>query len=513
MPGITYQVGLYLGDRFCRGASPPGPPGRDDGPEQRRRLVVHERDGRRDGPLHRANRRRRVRVRGRAAARWRSIEEEIAVRGQARARAAGGPRDRTTGRSSTRRCGPTTPSRSRCASSALDFPGITEANFGVLDFASGPELVEALAEHAHPVSNLVWADRHGSIGYKTVGRIPLRHGGCPDLPKPGWTGEYEWDGWIPYEELPRARSIPRRGFVVTANNRIAPEDYPHHITSDYLDGYRAHRIEELLAGARTSTTWTSFESMQTDMLSIPGLETAHRLARLRPRDQRELTAIERLRSWDGRHEPGLDRGDDLPGVHAAARRARSPRAAIGDRDLSERWLDRADNGFIAHVTSPWRWQSHLLDALGGGRRGADRRARGTSSPSMRCAARSTTSRTGFGPDPRPWRWGRVHPLVFPHALGAANPCSRRIFNRRLEVGGAQETVAQVGWDPNDPLHGDLGAVLADGRRPDRPRALALAGVHRPVGPPGEPALRRPPAGLAGGPHPADGGRGPLGNLL
>src|SRR6266576_747820 len=54
-------------------------------------------------------------------------------------------------------------------------------------------------------------------------------------------------------------------------------------------------------------------------------------------------------------------------------------------------------------------------------------------------------------------------------------------------------------------------MLADGRRPDRPREVTLAGVHRAVGPPAEPALRRPAAGLEGGPHPADGGRGALGN--
>ena len=118
----------------------------------------------------------------------------------------------------------------------------------MLDFASGPSLVEALGEHAHPVSNLVWADRHGSIGYKTVGRLPIRRGGCPDLPKPGWTGEHEWEGWVPYEEMPELTD-PDAGFVVTANNRIAPEDYPHHITSDYLDGYRARRIEQLITAA------------------------------------------------------------------------------------------------------------------------------------------------------------------------------------------------------------------------------------------------------------------------
>ena len=95
---------------------------------------------------------------------------------------------------------------------------------------------------------------------------------------------------------------PERGFVVTANNRITPRDHPHHITSDYLDGYRARRIEELIE-ARPVHDLASFEAMQTDLLSLPGLETATRLARLRPRDHRERTAIEQLRSWDGRMPP------------------------------------------------------------------------------------------------------------------------------------------------------------------------------------------------------------------
>ena len=72
----------------------------------------------------------------------------------------------------------------------------------------------------------MWADRHGSIGYKTVGGLPLRRGGCPDLPKPGWTGEHEWEGWVPYEELPEVTDPPS-GFLITANNRITPDDYPH----------------------------------------------------------------------------------------------------------------------------------------------------------------------------------------------------------------------------------------------------------------------------------------------
>ena len=113
----------------------------------------------------------------------------------------------------------------------------------------------------------------------------------------------------------------------------------------------------------------------------------------------------------------------------------------------------------------------------------------------------------FGPDPEGWRWGRVHEMEFPHPLGEANPLLRRLLNRRLRAGGAQETVSQIAYDPNDPYK----AVWAPSWRmvadPGRPRPLALADVHRPVRPPRQPPLRRPPGRLARGPHPADVRRG------
>ena len=170
-------------------------------------------------------------------------------------------------------------------------------------------------------------------------------GGCPDLPEARLDRRARVGGLGPLRGAARAG---RPGVGATSSPPTTgspPRTIPHHITSDYLDGYRARRIEELIDGRAPSTTWTSFAAMQTDMLSIPGLETAHRLARLRPRDQRETAAIERLRSWDGRMGP-----DSIAATIYQAftlrLRARGGAAAIGDRDLAERWLDRADNGFI-----------------------------------------------------------------------------------------------------------------------------------------------------------------------
>jgi penicillin G amidase len=444
MPGITYQMHLEADGRWCRGASLPGMPGLIFGhtPEVAwtftnvmadvMDLFAEEVDG----------------DRYRFAGEWRDVETrevEIPVRGH--------EPDRLVIRSTHHG-----PIANEALNADLDtplalswmsssFPAVSRANTRVLHVTTGAELLELLESHHTPVSNLVWADSGGSIGYKTVGRIPQRAGGSPDLPRDGASGEDEWQGWIPYGELPELTD-PERGYVVTANNRIEPDDYEHHITSDYLDGHRAARIEQLIESEELHDL-DSFGRIQTDMLSLPGLETARRLARLEPRTQDETRAIERLRSWNGR----MGRDSIAATIYQAftLRLAREViRAAIRDRDLGERWLDRAHNGFVAHVTSPWRWQSHLLALWEEG----DEELVGRSWDGLALEALSAALvelRDRYGDNPDGWRWGEVHKLHFPHALGAANPVLGRILDRSLEVGGGQETVAQVGWDPNDPF--------------------------------------------------------------
>ncbi|MGH2951700.1 MAG: penicillin acylase family protein, partial [Solirubrobacterales bacterium] len=478
MPGITYQLGLYLGDRFCRGASFPGRIGIAFGQNndlawsltnvladvmdvfvERIADDSYEFDGGRL-PLE-------------------VTEEEIAVRGRAEPELV---RVRSTHHgpivNEALRADPAEPLALRW--SALDLTAVTVASLGVLEVSSGAELVASLEAHNAPVSNLVWADRHGSIGYKTIGRVPIRRGDRPDLPKPGWTGEYEWDGWVPYSELPELTD-PEDGFLVTANNRIAGDDYPHHLTSDYLDGYRARRIEDLLA-AGDEHDLDGFSAIQRDLYSIPGIETAHRLARLGEASdrvglgQREIAAIERLRSWDGLMHP-----DSVAATIYQAFTLRLgrhfAREAIGDRDLAERWLDRADNGFSTHVSSPWRWQSHLLALWEEGDDGLVGRAwDDLAIDALRGALDDLSDR--FGADPLGWRWGTVHALEFPHALGEAHPLAARIFNRRLEVGGAQETVTQVGWDPHSPyrvIWAPAWRMVADPCHPERSRWSQFTG--------------------------------------
>jgi penicillin amidase len=444
MPGIAYQMELRLGDRFCRGAALPGTLGLAFGHNNDvawtltnamadvMDLFVERIEG----------------DRYEFGGEWRDLvrfEDEITVRGEDPVLIA--PRETHHGPIVNEALRADEAEPLALAWMSRTEAAISRANTAVIDVRSGAELVELMEAHATPVSSLVWADAQGSIGYKTVGRVPMREGASPDLPRCGWSGDDEWTGWIPYDEMP-GLTDPECGYVVTANNRIEPEGYDHHISSEYFDGHRATRIEQMIEEEPEHDLET-FARMQTDMRSLPGLETAHRLARLRPRNQAETSAIERLRSWDGR----MDADSIAATIYQAftLRFSREVvRAVVGDRDLTERWLDRADNGFMAHVSSPWRWQAHVLALWDEGDEELIGRSwEALALDSLRGALAALARR--FGDDQAGWRWGKVHELRFPHALGAANPVLSWLLDRSVQLGGAQETVCQVGWDPNDPF--------------------------------------------------------------
>ncbi len=93
------------------------------------------------------------------------------------------------------------------------------------------EFTAALRHFVVPSQNFVYADVDGHIGYYLPGRIPIRASGDGSSPADGWTGEMEWTGWIPFDELPHVYDPPDH-FIVTANHRPAPPDYPYHIALD-----------------------------------------------------------------------------------------------------------------------------------------------------------------------------------------------------------------------------------------------------------------------------------------
>jgi penicillin amidase len=163
------------------------------------------------------------------------------------------------------------------------------------------EFRAALRHWQVPGLNFVYADVKGNIGYQAAARVPIRgpeHDGS--LPVPGWTGEYEWQGFIPFEELPSAYNPPE-GVIVTANNKIAPDDYPYLLSATWSPGYRARRITDLLSGSDRLTA-EDMERIQTDTYSLHAEAVLPYLLAVEPRDELESAAMELLRAWNLRFD-------------------------------------------------------------------------------------------------------------------------------------------------------------------------------------------------------------------
>jgi penicillin amidase len=150
---------------------------------------------------------------------------------------------------------------------ALDPSTPFEAIWGFNLAQNWEEFREAARNFHVPAQNLLYADVYGNIGYQMPGDIPIRANGDGRLPVPGWTDEYEWIGFIPFEELPYTLN-PSSGYIATANNQVNPVDYPHLITTDWSYGYRAERIVDMIENAPGKFDIATIQQMQADSKNL-----------------------------------------------------------------------------------------------------------------------------------------------------------------------------------------------------------------------------------------------------
>ena len=129
--------------------------------------------------------------------------------------------------------------------------------------ANWDEFREGTRDFAAPAQNLIYADVQGNIGYQMPGNIPIRAKGDGSLPVPGWTDEYEWTGYIPFEEQPFSFNPPE-GYIVTANNAVVEADYPYLIATVFAHGYRAQRIVDMIEEAPGEIDSAYIQEMQGD---------------------------------------------------------------------------------------------------------------------------------------------------------------------------------------------------------------------------------------------------------
>jgi penicillin amidase len=181
-------------------------------------------------------------------------------------------------------------------------PGVFE--FPIIDINRAhnwEEFRKALSRFPGPPQNFVYADVEGNIGYQAAGKLPIRKDRSGDVPLPG---EFEWQGFLPFDELPRAWNPPA-GLVVTANQNPFTPGYSRIVGGSFAPPYRAAQIRDLLI-ARKGWKAADMLTVQMDVYSAFSHFLARQVVaavdRHKPANPRLQAAARLLRDWNGQME-------------------------------------------------------------------------------------------------------------------------------------------------------------------------------------------------------------------
>jgi len=281
--------------------------------------------------------------------------------------------------------------------------------------------------------NIVYADRLGNIGLQTSAGVPIRHSGGI-LVYPGDTSLYDWQGTIPFEDLPYSYN-PECGYVSSANNKTVDENYPYYIGSWFTLPWRIGRIREMLEEKERLGTG-DFKRMLRDQHS-------HLAMRMTPL---YLDALEDLAT--GEYQEAfrvLEEWDYDMRVNSSAALIfeimwMELHRAMFEDELGEQYRLLAYNSIAANLIertrqtggSLWCDNVNTPDVTEGFH------------DNIRTAFQLTmdTLNSMYGPDVSSWEWGKLHSVALMHPLGSV-PIVEKLFkvNRGpYPVGGSSHTV-------------------------------------------------------------------------
>jgi penicillin amidase len=313
------------------------------------------------------------------------------------------------------------------------------AILGMVSAKDCQEFRQALRQWGVPVQNVVSADADGNIAHSYPGRIPIRAAGDGRLPVPGWTGEYEWTGYIPFEDLPHQFNPPA-GYIATANNRTVDAGYPYDLGNDFVGPGRAQRIHELIQSVEKVDV-AFIQRMHLDQVSCAARAVAKFLSGLSTDDPELQIVLRHMGAWDGHLAVDSPEASVYEAfVQCLARRLLEPRLG----ELTEHYMGKGITPFLQEssiLSERCReWVMHILDQpdshwwnLGQGESYEQQALL-----ALRAAVDLLKSK--LGPGYQDWAWGRLHTLTLSHTLGAKKPLDRLFNKGPFPVGGNGDTI-------------------------------------------------------------------------
>jgi penicillin amidase len=327
------------------------------------------------------------------------------------------------------------------------------------------EFRAALRDWAVAVFNFGYADASGHAGFQCAGRVPVR-GRAACGYRQANAAEDLWQGYLSFDALPRAID-PSRGYVASANERVAPDDYPYALHGSWGAGHRATRMHQEL-GNNSAVDLAFVMSLQNDVKSCQAERLCPPLVEhLAASDDADVALLrETLSTWDYCYT--LD----------------SVAPALFETFL-EAWQER-----VIRERFPARLLGLLHGQTGAAARLIERgdldwfEAGGVRDEVIATASRAMCEvRKRFGNDPSAWRWGVVHRARWHHPLsGLGHP----EFDISPEsVDGCDNTLRNTG--AGQPGYSADGGVeyrlIVDFANPDRFHAVQNIGNS---GQPGHP---------------------------
>ncbi len=291
------------------------------------------------------------------------------------------------------------------------------------------EFLAAVSRFGGPGQNFVYADVDGNIGYHAAGKLPIRTTYPGDVPVDGASGGFEWQGYIPFEQLPQIWNPPG-GLIVTANQNPFPKDFPFNVSGSFASHYRSRQILDMLQATKQKLTPADGLRIQKDVYS--GFNRFLGLQVVAAWDQRGASnpqlagAVEMLRKWDGQ----MDKDHPEPLIttlvfqhlrKAVAARAAPATGGAYDAQMSSAVIEKLLKA------RPADWFADYNELL------------------LRCLADGVEEGTRLlGTDPRGWRWGRYQFADIQHPVAGRIQWIGKYFNIGPEpMSGAATTVKQT----------------------------------------------------------------------
>ncbi|MBC8376155.1 MAG: penicillin acylase family protein [FCB group bacterium] len=311
------------------------------------------------------------------------------------------------------------------------FDGEMEAFYRLNHAQDWVEFSLALSHFSTAPQNFVYADIDGNIGYYGAGKVPIRKSGSGIFPVPGWSGEFDWEGYIPFEDMPHIYN-PEGGMIVSANAEPYSANYPYPMPGVYAPEYRTRRIKDLIE-SKEKLSLDDMAAFQFDRKSYLAPVFLKHLIPVIPESHQEIRNL--LEAWDHELDPNGVEGS----IYHESMETFLRLIWVDDMglELAEKYLD-------TWYISLNRWVKMLEDNQNPWYDIVETAAVETRDDLLLEAfetAMTSLEQKFESEDFKTWEWGIIHNIAFHHPFEAKGGLIEKFFNYGpFPFGGDGETV-------------------------------------------------------------------------